>query len=481
MKQGMSARAGMEKAGSRGQGPRFPLVEGGTVRVLSGASSILETFGPRPLTAAEWAEAQRVWDRLRAELGQLIVGLPEHTRHASGLARELDVLRVTCQRVVSALTGEAGAAAAIGKLPGPEGLRQFVGAFKRHALPAAHIEGALAAVAAFERLITVAGGSQTKFNERLAVSGGAGLGGGVSGTGGAATGNAAGAADGGPGALATVAQRQALYEAAAAVTGRACETALSIYAFRRHPQSELTLERALCKGLVGAVVAPGGLPLVLGSGDTLHTEESALLDGLAPGTQGRTRETILSAFTTMPLPTVTSKSRTGSLHQVIDPSAFTQESGSRPVDVVTALKACHLMYEPATGMPTLDAVWSLVNCPSAKLIFDVYLHADIERRFRPSIDALIWGPGLDAPVHDRWTTRLPNQPRLQLLGRGLKSAASELYARHAELSGAFFGHVGWDAEDFVGFRCEVRYPVWRAGYCMGFEYLGAPGPKAKAD
>ncbi|MDP1660312.1 MAG: hypothetical protein Q8L55_00205, partial [Phycisphaerales bacterium] len=307
------------------------------------------------------------------------------------------------------------------------------------------------------------------FNERLALSGGA------------ATGGAAGPADGGPGALATVTQRQALHEAAAAVTGRACETALSIYAFRRHPQSELTLERALCKGLVGAVVAPGGLPLVLGSGDTLQTQESALQHGLAPGTHERTRETILSAFTTSPLPTVTSKSRTGSLHQVIDPSAFAHDSDPRPVDVVTALKACHTMYEPSTGMPTLDAVWSLVNCPSARLIFDVYLHVDIERQFRPSIDALIWGPGLDAPVHDRWTVRLPNQPRLQLLGRGLKSAGSEHFSRHAELSGAFFGHVGWDAEDFVGFRCEVRYPVWRAGYCMGFEYLGVPGPKAKAD
>ncbi|HYC99914.1 MAG TPA: hypothetical protein VEB22_01700, partial [Phycisphaerales bacterium] len=234
--------------------------------------------------------------------------------------------------------------------------------------------------------------------------------------------------------------------------------------------------RALCKGVIGAVVAPGGLPLVLGSGDTLHTEEAALAAGLAPGGQVRTRETILSAFTTSPLPTVTSKSRTGSLHQVIDPAAFAGGE-SRPVDVVTALKACHLMYDPATGTPTLDAVWSLVNCPSARLIFDVYLHADMERLYRPSIDALIWGPDLNAPVQDRWTTRLPNQPRLQLLGRGLTHAASEHYARHAEVSAAFYGHIGWDPDDFVGFRCELRYPVWRAGYCMGFEYLGQPGPK----
>ncbi|MFT3683966.1 MAG: hypothetical protein QM783_03390 [Phycisphaerales bacterium] len=243
----------------------------------------------------------------------------------------------------------------------------------------------------------------------------------------------------------------------------------------------MTLERALCKGQIGAVVAPGGLPLILGSGDTLKTEEDALRTG--PGPSGRTPETILSAFSTSPLPTITNKSRTGATHQVIDPSAFAIDGESgfepRPIDVVTALRACHLMYDPKTGMPTLDAVWSLVNGPSARLILDVYLHADMERNFRPSIDALLWSPDLNAPAAERWTIRLPNQPRLQLLGRGLSHAGSELHPRHAEVSNAFFGHIGWDAEDFVGFRCEVRYPVWRAGYCMGFEYLGQPVPKAE--
>jgi len=431
---------------------------------MSGSSSVLEAFGPRPLTPSEWADAQRVWDRLRAELGGLIAVLPEHARHASGMSRELDVLRVTCQRVVSALAGESGGASvqSLARLPGPEGLRQFVGAFARAGAGHPQVEGALAAVAGLERLITVLGGSQTKLNERLGVSPGGGS-------------QAARPNEGA--ALATPAQRQALHEAAAAVTGRACETAFSIYAFRPHPQSPLTLERALCKGLIGAAVAPGGLPLVLGSGDTLHTEEAALAAGLSPDSNKRTRETILSAFTTSPLPTITTKSRTGALHQVIDPAAFTGGE-QRPVDVVTALKACHLMYDPSTGAPTLDAVWSLVNCPSARLIFDVYLHADMERLYRPGIDALMWGPNLDAPAQDRWTIRLPNQPRLILLGRGLSHAASEHYARHAEVSAAFFGQIGWDPDAFVGFRCEVRYPVWRAGYCMGFEYLGAPGPRS---
>ena len=96
----------------------------------------------------------------------------------------------------------------------------------------------------------------------------------------------------------------------------------------------------------------------------------------------------------------------------------------------------------------------------------------MERRFRPAIEALLWKPGLDVTEDERWTIRLPHQPKLQLLGRGLSAAASDLYPRHAELSRSFFDHIGWNAAEFIGFRCELRFPIWRAGYCMSFEPLG---------
>jgi hypothetical protein len=33
-----------------------------------------------------------------------------------------------------------------------------------------------------------------------------------------------------------------------------------------------------------------------------------------------------------------------------------------------------------------------------------------------------------------------------------------------------FERVGWDPEQFVGYRCEVAYPVWQAAYCMLFDF-----------
>jgi hypothetical protein len=422
------------------------------------------SWTPRPLTTPEWGEAQRVAERLHTELSHLIALLPEHARGASGMARHLDVLRATCQRVVAALGEGPVGPLVLARLPGVDGLRQFLEGFRRSGADVGEIEAAESAVEAFERLITALGGSQTRLAERLQLSAGP-----------------RGAPETG---LATPAQREALFNTAVAITGRRCEVSLSIYAFRVAPDSPSVLERGLAKGQIGSVITPGGLPMVLSSGDTVKAEDEVRrLSVLAPGDgrsapemRGRTPEAVLRPFSSDPLPMVTSRNRRGKLFQVIDPAA-----AGEPLDVVTALRARHPLIDPQTGKTTLDAVWSLVSCPTARLIFDVYLHEGLERSYRPSIDALLWTPDLNVADDDKWVMRLPSQPRLQLLGRGLAGAHSELYPRHAELTRYFFDHVGWDPEGFVGFRCEVEFPVWRAGYCMGFEHLDARAPQPAPD
>lgn len=369
------------------------------------------------------------------------------------MSRHLNVLRVTCQRVVQAVQDGSPSALMLARLPGIEGLQQVLNGFAAVGSLPADVESAQSAVQAFERLITLTGGSQSKLSERLAVST-----------------SARPAADGS--GVATVAQRETLFHAAAAVTGRRCDVSLAVYAFRAAPEDPTMLERGLAKGLIGSMITPGGMPMVLNSGNTLEVDDKmpSLQMGQSTHVHGRTPEAILRPFTTDPLPMITSRGKRGTLFQIVDPDAG--HSGE-PIDVVTALKARSPMIDPQTNAPSLDAVWSLVNCPTARLILDVYLHADMERLYRPTMDSLQWSASLDIPDDQKWVMRLPNQPRLQLLGRGVDHAATELYPRHAELSRYFFRHIGWDPEQFVGFRCEVIYPIWRAGYCMGFEYLGA--------
>lgn len=422
----------------------------GIVRVMQGAGAVLRSRQIAPLSPQEVAEAERVALRLHAELGRLIGMLPATSRGASGLSRHLGVLRVTCQRVVSALAEPPGSAATLAKLPGVEGLRQFLAGLRRAGLDAEDIEAGESAVEQFERLISQLAGSHTKLAERLS----------------APAGDAHADA-----AYASPDSRRALFEIAAQVTGRSCDIALSLYAFRESPTKPGVLEHAMAKGLIGSMVNPGGMPMVLSSGNTLATDDQAgeitLLNNESP--RGRTPEAILRPFTTDPLPMVTSRGDRGKLLQVVDPAA---DSQSRLFDIVTAIRGYGPMIDPDTGAQTLDAVWSLVSCPTRKLILDVYLHRGIERRFRPSIEAQLWNPGLSAPPEERWVTRLPAQPRLQLLGNGLGGSACELHPRHPELTRYFFDHIGWDPTEYVGFRCEVVWPIWRAGYAMFFEHVG---------
>lgn len=433
--------------GESGSDPHVPWVIG-MVPAVTLARPTSRTPMAAPLGPAEAARALTVAQRLHGELKRLLRHTPASVAGASALSRHTGVLRVTCQRVVSAMADDPVTARFLVRLPGVEGLRQFLEGMRAAGYPMDDIANAEAAVDEFDRLLREVAGSQSRLAERL------------------------GSGQGDRPAEDPASDRRALGEAAWRITGRRCEVALSIYAFRspEHHGGPAILERALAKGVIGVQLMPGGLPLQLSSGDTLSTDDSGLstvqtLDQSRAA--GRTPEAILAPFTTQPMPSVTARGGAGRLLQVVDPS----ERTAAPFDVVTALRATSPYFDPQTGRPALHEVWSLVNMPSRRLVLDVYLHQGIERLYRPSIDAQLWNPGLTVPEEQKWATRLSPTPRLQLLGAGVGGAACDSYARHAALTAYFFDRLGWDAGEFVGFRCEVEHPIWRAGYCMSFEYL----------
>lgn len=432
-----------------------PIASDGMVRVMPAAAiNSRMKAPPKPLTPDERAMCDRVATRLHAHLGALVSQLPEAAQTGSGMAKHLDIVRNTTQRVMHALRDQSPNAQTLVKLPGTKGLEQMLEAMQTVGLQTESIELAQVAVAQFDQLIDKLAGSHTKLIARI---------------------EAAGSADAEHG-LGSIESRQALFNAAMGVTGRSAETGISLYAFRRSPENPEVLQRAIASGLIQTTIVPGGMPIVIRAGDTLKWDDPSnrsfdLLDDSQP--KGNTPQALLKDFTTHPLPTVSSQGSADNLVQVIDPA---QLDGPQTLDVITAARSNHPFTDPQTGKMTLDEVWSLVNCPTAQLIFDVYLHRDIERMVRPAIDSQLWYPNLSSPGGQRWITRYPSPPRLELLGEGIGRAQTKTHARHSELTAHFFDRLGWDPAAFVGFRCEVLYPVWRAGYCMSFQPAQAPDP-----
>jgi hypothetical protein len=331
-------------------------------------------------------------------------------------------------------------------MPGTKGLRLLINAMKKQQYDQAVIEIASNAIEQFDVLIRECAGSHSKLIARIDARD----------------------EDETPFELASLNARRALYHAATGITGRAAQTTISLYAFRHAPDDPDILQRAIVTGMIQTTVVPGGMPVVISNGNTIRWDDEfaqALKNLDDSDAQGSTPDALLQEFCSQPLPTVTSRGSSETLIRVIDPKNL---DGPQTFDVVSAARSNHPVLDPS-GQPIFDEVWSLSNCPSTRLIFDIYLHEDMERMYRPSIDAQMWNPNLSAPGGDKWVIRYPQLPTLELLGRGLTNAASKGYSRHKDLTQSFFERIGWDPDEFFGLRCEVEYPIWRGGYCMKFK------------
>lgn len=426
-------------------------LEGGIVHVMP-SDSLMNLKAPAtPLTATQRARCERVASRLHADLSELVNLLPDHAQGGSGMSRHLGIVRNTCQRVIQALADHDPTIETLIKMPGTKGLRLMLEAMQKEGIDQNKIEIAQAGVDQFDGLIRDYGGSHSKLSARISAMD----------------------ANQKPLELASLQARQALYQAAVGITGRAAQSSISLYAFRQSPDDTDVLQRAIATGLIQTTVIPGGMPVVISNGSTLRWDddlEHALKNLDDSDAQGTTPDALLQKFCSQPLPTVTSRGTQESTIRVIDPQSLDHP---QTFDVVSAARSNHPFLDPQ-GMPIFNEIWSLANCPSKKLIFDIYVHEDMERMFRPSVDAQQWNPNLSAPGGDKWVLRYPQVPTLELLGRGIGNAATTGYARHAQLTKVFFERIGWNPSEFFGLRCEVDFPIWRGGYCIKFAPVQNP-------
>lgn len=329
------------------------------------------------------------------------------------------------------------------KAPGPAGVMKFLAAATERNVALGTIASLRAAAEAYEALVGELGGSQTRLLSRLAPHS--------------------------PPAPDADGPRLRLFRAAAELLGRWSEVGLFLSAYAP-TRDGAALDRLNVTGFIGHRARPDAMPLTTGSGrlpQSLSEGGSALtLDGQPA--EGSTPLALLEDFCSRPLPRVTSRRPTSGLRQIIEIDASLAGTSA---DVVTARVNARPIAMPSRDDPE-HAVWMFPNVPSRMLLADVYLHRSLARAGIPSACAQM----TDAHHLEtgEWATRFRDQPILQVLGRGLARADTPAYARQAELTRHLFQRVGWDPEQFVGFRCEVAYPIWRAGYCIYFDFSSEP-------
>jgi len=407
------------------------------------------------LTEIERAEAEQTARRLYGELRGVIGLLPEHDRGGSAMARALELDRATCQRLVAATARPDSGVETLVQLPGVMGLRQFIESVEKRCAQLGHgaieqLAAASAAVDRFEVLIHELGGSQRKLKARLASERAGGPGGFISST----------------GASNDPVVRESLFRAGAAVTGRWSESSIAISVIRPVPSDPSRTQTVKLRALIGHHARADAVALEIGH--TSPTQVLAPSPGHDPNTpHWRTPGILIEPFCSTPLPRMVSHTAGSRIVHVIDPPLPGETNNT---DIVIADREPNEDVHPATLDPAVGEVWALMNFPARRLIFDVYLHRDIACRCIPSLELHLWTPQTGAHASSRWSTRFPGGPRLGLLGPGLRGSQTDSYARHAELTAHLFERVGWESEQFIGYRCESIFPVWRGGYCMVFDF-----------
>lgn len=407
------------------------------------------------LTEIERAEAEQTARRLYGELRGVIGLLPEHDRGGSAMARALELDRATCQRLVAATARPDSGVETLVQLPGVMGLRQFIESVEKRCAQLGHgaieqLAAASAAVDRFEVLIHELGGSQRKLKARLASERAGGPGGFISST----------------GASNDPVVRESLFRAGAAVTGRWSESSIAISVIRPVPSDPSRTQTVKLRALIGHHARADAVALEIGH--TSPTQVLAPSPGHDPNTpHWRTPGILIEPFCSTPLPRMVSHMAGSRIVHVIDPPLPGETNNT---DIVIADREPNEDVHPATLDPAVGEVWALMNFPARRLIFDVYLHRDIACRCIPSLELHLWTPQTGAHASSRWSTRFPGGPRLGLLGPGLRGSQTDSYARHAELTAHLFERVGWESEQFIGYRCESIFPVWRGGYCMVFDF-----------
>lgn len=414
------------------------------LRALTLTTSV-QTSRDRPISGQELSQLRNVGERLRAELLVVLESLPASARGVRALGRHLNLDRNTCHRVLVATQQRADdGLAVISKLPGIAALRQFVQAFDALGLSADQGRSLRAAVDQLAQLVGELGGSFSSVQRRV---------------------TRPPSARGVPGTRAVAGhgderERLAMHAAALGLVGRCSDVHLTLTIHRPLPDNPRKLEHVGVNALIGheqvrAEAMPLALTYIFSASDPLHSGQPNYAELTCTGTGHE----MLSRFCSEPMPRFAARASGIAQHQQVidtDPSAG-------PIDVVVGCRLDPVDHVDRDEVPLLHNVVRM-RYPAKRLVFDVYLHRSLAMSSIPMIGAYAWHPSMVKDLSKYWHERVPMDLSIQVLGPGLGHAGTDAWPRHQELTRYVFTQLGWNADEFVGYRVSQTFPVWGLYY-----------------
>ncbi len=411
---------------------------------------------PKPLGPLSEEDRQRVravLDRLAAELRLVLTRFGPDARSARGLAGRLGLDVAVCQRVLAGASESGPDSQRLQQLPGCDGVGNFINAAIVGA-GARSARGAAAALTQYRALIQDLGGSHANLVRRLRAT------------------EVAADPSTLDGAERVLRARRDVLRGISEVLGYSSDLATFIGVLRPTPERSDLIEGASVRGFHG-LRTQGRRVCLTTQATQLRRDASDLAaevrwSPLGDATGGA--EGLVTEFSTKPAPMTSLVSEDGVLRQVIDPA---QVPPGSPVDVVLGRR----YTGDLNPQHTPDRTWSqILRCrhPSERMVFDTFIHRSMIGRAVPAVGAYYWHPTLPSDPRANWQDRLPGSPRTEIIP-GPLDAGSTAWSGHGALVAWLFRALGWPADEFVGFRCDERYPIWGAAYYITFDLSPAAG------
>ena len=101
----------------------------------------------------------------------------------------------------------------------------------------------------------------------------------------------------------------------------------------------------------------------------------------------------------------------------------------------------------------------MISTPVELVVLDVWIHRSLDFAMNPRVRVYSQLPsGPRYPHEGRDTGVLPLPDKVIDLGFGARAATMAEYPRHTQLLQTGMDQLGWDADDFRGYRFRLNYP-----------------------
>ncbi len=386
---------------------------------------------------------QRVSDlgvRLATSLRAVTEAIPDRPAGPQRLAKALGLDKVFASRLLKALRNREPLTV-VHQLPGPDPLRRFLVAARKSGVPSERIQPAREAVEAFEGLIRDEAGDRSALGAILS----AWL----------------------PEVRAQLElrARQTAYRAAGQILGAQADFDHSTVLL--YPAGGGRLDVVWLIGVVGLQrLRPGATVkfdtqrLVPEAGKRRPTDlHGKVLNGPAVGPE---------AFCSGTRATIEIQSAGESVHYLLGETGFGPRSA---VDVLF----CEVNRAELPASVPADSgrrAWfaAEISAPVKRSCFDIFVHRDVYPGEDPELLVYDRSSGGLADVNDpgRDIDRMQADQTMVPLGQGLDRTPLSELPRHPDLLGHVHACLGWNPEEFRGYRVRTDYPLHRAQVTYAF-------------